>query len=313
MLSRRLFILGNGFDLAHDLPTKYDPHFKSFTAHDTIKNESYWELYGNADIWADFENNLGTPDFNNLSEMFEGLYPDYSSDYERDRTSIIFEPSLHGDLYGALSAFAENADNALVHALPKSKLMTYFNKNDLFLSFNYTHTLEHLYNIDDKQIFHIHGLNKKTNLIIGYPEGNFKPQKLLIDSTMKGRHYIEVDVEDYIKGDEENYDYYINTAWQELYNRCKSLYKVPQIKELRIFLEYTNISEIIVIGHSYKIDFSCFVELNEMFEYAVWKLYYKSCIDLENAKKLATKINICDRVEYIDTDKVFLIKYRHEV
>ena len=52
-----LFIIGNGFDLAHGLPTKFDPDFKVIAE----KNESnpyFWELYQSAEpnICSDFEN-----------------------------------------------------------------------------------------------------------------------------------------------------------------------------------------------------------------------------------------------------------------
>ncbi len=90
-MKTRLFIIGNGFDLAHQLPTNYNPDFKMIAE----KNEPlayFWDIYqsSNADIWSDFENLLGYPDFNNLEEIFEGFSPDWSSDFESDRNSIIF-------------------------------------------------------------------------------------------------------------------------------------------------------------------------------------------------------------------------------
>ncbi|WP_274518647.1 AbiH family protein [Streptococcus mutans] len=71
-----LFIIGNGFDLAHGLPTKFNPDFKEIAE----KNESnpyFWELYQTeeADIWSDFENLLAKPDFNTLGEVFDDYSP----------------------------------------------------------------------------------------------------------------------------------------------------------------------------------------------------------------------------------------------
>lgn len=83
---KKIFIIGNGFDLAHNLPTKYNPDFKSIA--ERIEQISYfWDIYQSqvAEIWSDFENCLAFPDFNNLEEIFDGYAPDYFSDYEHDR------------------------------------------------------------------------------------------------------------------------------------------------------------------------------------------------------------------------------------
>lgn len=39
----KLFIIGNGFDLAHNLPTRFDPHFKNIAK--TYENYNFWDLY----------------------------------------------------------------------------------------------------------------------------------------------------------------------------------------------------------------------------------------------------------------------------
>lgn len=68
-MRNKLFIIGNGFDLAHNLPTRFDPDFKNIA----LKHEenNFWEIYrSDVDIWSDFENSLGHPDFNSLEEVF---------------------------------------------------------------------------------------------------------------------------------------------------------------------------------------------------------------------------------------------------
>lgn len=78
----KLFIIGNGLDLAHNLPTKYNPDFKTIA--EGIEQISYfWDMYQSqvAEIWSDFENCLSFPDFNNLEDIFHGYAPDYTSDY----------------------------------------------------------------------------------------------------------------------------------------------------------------------------------------------------------------------------------------
>lgn len=97
-MKNKLFIIGNGFDLEHDLPTKFTPDFKNIAT----KYEScdFWNLYQSHqnDIWSDFEKLLGCPDFNTLGEIFSGYEPDYYSDRESDRESIICQVELNGRL-----------------------------------------------------------------------------------------------------------------------------------------------------------------------------------------------------------------------
>ena len=69
-MGNRLFIVGNGFDLAHNLPTSFSENFKKIAE----ANESityFWDLYQTElpNIWSDFEYCLGRPDFNSLEEI----------------------------------------------------------------------------------------------------------------------------------------------------------------------------------------------------------------------------------------------------
>lgn len=62
---KRLFIIGNGFDLAHNLPTNY-LDYRTFlksspeNANFYLDMEKTYEIYEFADYWwCDFETNLG--------------------------------------------------------------------------------------------------------------------------------------------------------------------------------------------------------------------------------------------------------------
>ena len=75
-MKSQLFIIGNGFDLAHNLPTRFSPDFKNIA----MRHEPncFWDFYqsNKDDIWSDFENLLGCPDFNSLEEIFQSYSPD---------------------------------------------------------------------------------------------------------------------------------------------------------------------------------------------------------------------------------------------
>lgn len=88
-MDNKPFIIGNGFDLAHGLPTSFDPSFKKYLNKNDC--EGFWELYQSKkeDIWSDFENLLGHPDYNSLEQIFDGYEPDCLSDRECDRDVVI--------------------------------------------------------------------------------------------------------------------------------------------------------------------------------------------------------------------------------
>lgn len=224
----KLYIIGNGFDLAHGMPTKFDPDFKNIAC----KNELYdfWEMYTiyGDEIWSDFENLLAHPDFNNLEEIFYGYEPDYLSDRESDRDGIILQAEVNGNLQYELEMFADNAEKSLNEVDIKPEVKKIVSLSGLYITFNYTHTLEKIYQIPESQILHIHGEVGKNNLVLGYPAGNFEPEEYFVDIREKGNgQYASFKIEEYISGIE---DYYIRSAFEELLNKCKSFSKVLSAK-----------------------------------------------------------------------------------
>ena len=271
----RLFIVGNGFDLDHGIPSRYNPDFKNIA--ERIEPISYfWDIYQSqrADIWADFENLLANPDFNNLEEIFDGYAPDYFSDYERDRNAIITQVDLNGKLIDALYEFADQAENSIKSKRPLVKYKNSFNHGGLFITTNYTHTLEKLYGISRNNVLHIHGEVGSDNLILGYPEGDYKPETYFYDVRQKGRGtYRVVDFEQHIEDmiQDDLIDYYTYTAYKELIEKTKSFSKAPQITLLKAFLKNNIFDEIVVIGHSCAIDYPYFEHLNNTYPRANWR------------------------------------------
>lgn len=266
---KRLFIIGNGFDLAHQLPTSFDPHFKEIAQ----KNEQYtyfWDLYQTREssIWSDFENLLGRPDFDSLSEIFEGHHPDYTSEKESDRDGSIVMAEYSGNLHKSLEEFANNANEKIGIAERIDEFSNLFCNDSLFINFNYTHTLQLLYGINDSNILHIHGEVGKGKLIIGYTQGNYQPELMHYDVRQKGRGpYVELDCEDYLSNIE---DPYVSNAYSILFEKSESFFKKPDLETLEAFLQEEHISDIYVKGHSVNIDYAYFEFLSKRFPCCVW-------------------------------------------
>lgn len=293
----KLYIIGNGFDLEHNLPTSFVNHFKPIAvSKESVRN--FWDLYQSQcpDIWSDFENNLAHPDFNQLENIFNGCWPDYSSEHESDRERMKIQVDISVNLYESLYEFAKKADKAVshIHLLPKYKQE--FSKEDCFLSFNYTHTLEWLYNIKPENILHIHGEVGRNNLLLGYPTGTYNPEKYRYDPTFKGRgRCIDLTIEEYLQRmiDEDRFtDFRIIDAYDNLIDKVKSFYKEPQINLLHYFLIDKCVDEIIVIGHSCKIDFEYFEYLNSRYPDTLWRFNPYSNEDFTNMQRLINNIKI---------------------
>lgn len=292
----RLFVIGNGFDLEHDLPTSYKWHFKNI-AEDYEQINYFWDIYQSKelDIWSNFEHCLAKPDFNNLEEIFNGYAPDYASDHEHDRDAIIIQVDLNGLLQETLNAFAEKAEQEIGKCQQLQEYYVLFNENDLFVNFNYTHTLEQIYHINRSKVLHIHGEYGRNNLLLGYPKGEYEPEKYYYDSRCKGRGpYISKDVEEYINYMLENelMDYYTYTAFSLLIEKTKSFSKAPQLEKLISFLQNVCIDEIVVIGHSCSIDNAYFEYLNKKYSSALWSFNPHDKNTKENIKKLINRIKI---------------------
>ncbi len=285
-MKNKLFIIGNGFDLAHNLPTSFDPHFKNIAR--KYEHDNFWDIYQSCeyDIWSNFENLLGCPDFNTLVEIFNGYAPDYYSDRESDRDSIIYQVELNGNLQDALCEFADNAEDSLCDIQANDFIEQILDSEGYYINFNYTHTLEEIYGIPCEQILHIHGEVGKNNLKLGYPKGKFTPEKYSYDARGKGSGpYIEIEIEEHINGIE---DYYVRTAYQELIDKCKSFYKEIEIDLLEDFLDENQckVEEIIVYGHSCAIDFDYFRYLNTRYSNAHWKFYVRGKDQKRNVRYL---------------------------
>lgn len=295
-MKKRIFLIGNGFDISHGMPTKFDPDFK-FIAE---KNESiyyFWDIYNaeGKEIWSDFENLLANPDFNSLEEIFEGFQPDYASDRESDRDSIITQVDLNGNLQVSLNEFAEQAEKSLDSIEAQKSFVQEFQNSDKFITFNYTHTLEKIYGISEENILHVHGEVGQKNLILGYPKGQFEPEKYCYDIRRKGRGpYREVDIRKYIEDMARNevIDCYTYTAYSNFIGKIEGFNKKYQIPLMEKFLDKQVVDEIIVIGHSCAIDFAYFEHLNASYQNIKWVFHAFDSTTKNNILNLVKDVGI---------------------
>ena len=161
-------IVGNGFDLAHGLKTKYNDFrnwleesgFHSFVN----RMEALYPDVKNANgEWNDIETALGHFKMKDVI-AYDKKYTDCNS-----AENVVLPvgnniKSVTASLSGNLWKWIKSVD------LLKTKRMFLLNENALFVSFNYTLTLETVYEIPQDKAWHVHGsISDKTNvLVIGY-------------------------------------------------------------------------------------------------------------------------------------------------
>lgn len=172
-----LVVIGNGFDLAHNLPTRYSDFEKFLASKDEYGKflkliTEYIPLDGEMGLWSSFEEALGCLDQDQLKEdnsNFLVLYgsDDWSDSYHHDyqyriNEALSFAPDIS-------KYFREWVENIEISCGKIEMLPELIDKANLFLSFNYTNTLETVYDVEKSRILYIHGdIGSKEKLIVGH-------------------------------------------------------------------------------------------------------------------------------------------------
>lgn len=273
-----LYILGNGFDSCHGLDTS-PQRFLEILKTKGIYNETetadiVFERYNV--LWGDYESCLANIDLELIAEE-QMIAPDYLSDHEYDRDGGIcnmeqYTESLRWAIQESLEIMVDNANRKLVHREPV--LRRFLNSNDAVLSFNYTSTLEQLYDIPyGVPVCHIHGFREwGERLLLGFRDGisaeDYYNHFFDRDAIEKIQKQIKNIQEDNALSEEEkeseleywyvcydnltgDRDYYIDTQREVIFQFYQSLKKEIQISRLIEFLKKCGkIQRVVVMGHS---------------------------------------------------------------
>lgn len=149
-MNTKLYIIGNGFDLWHGLPTAYKCYNCYMRRQNAHVHDRIGHIYNRAnsnELWSDYENMLPWFDIVKLVEKnIETWCKCSRSDFEN-----AFD-SLDNDLRGYFHEWVSQID----YSITNGKMMA-IDANASFLNFNYTNTLDRLYDIRGHQVCYIHG------------------------------------------------------------------------------------------------------------------------------------------------------------
>jgi hypothetical protein len=175
MATRKLFIIGNGFDLHHGIPSTYS-HFKTFVReHDSHLLRTVEDYLPVEENWSDLESALADMDVESIVNDLEQFMPGYGADGWSDSGHHDFQYEVSRVVEG-LSTELRRRFGQWIRQLPiparptASQRLQTIDPAALFLTFNYTSTLRSLYGVPDPQVLHIHGSAEvpDSELILGH-------------------------------------------------------------------------------------------------------------------------------------------------
>lgn len=192
---RNLYIIGNGFDLAHNLPTSFASDYKKILKKIDEKlfdivDEKYFDH--EEDLWRYFESEIGIPSqlyfsnkFNHANDIVERYKQehsdpdDYRAPFDSEKyyaVDITYDNATHqarvdmpdfediftkdqvDDIFDFLQSNLETmVENANLLLKDQEPIINNLSNNDKYINFNYTLTLEEIYSIDSENILHVHG------------------------------------------------------------------------------------------------------------------------------------------------------------
>ena len=162
-----LFIIGNGFDLYHDVKSKYK-HFccwLNLNDHEDFVEDIehiFPKLDGNQiSLWSNFEEVLQSY---NLDDLYSTLHTENHDHWEPEtwrKTAQKMEITTR-QMRPLMREWAKQIEINNVN--PNLEL----SKKSLYLTFNYTNLLEETYQIPSDRICHIHGSVDDDEVIVGH-------------------------------------------------------------------------------------------------------------------------------------------------
>jgi hypothetical protein len=305
-----LYIIGNGFDLHHSLPTSFN-EFKAFTKHSTFANafERYFdfELKDGSlkDIWSNLENHLSKFSIDKLIEHKRD-YEDEDPHEDQFNYEVEVEiDNLTQELVILLSKYLSIADERPVEPCTLLNI----DRECRFINFNYTHTLERIYSISPSNICHIHGMldNNAAPLVIGH---GLECSEYVAPKQVDVSHYTEEQISVLCDDSSVKYEEATESA-HRYYNLSFKDTQSCIAQHLNFLSSLHDVDRIIILGHSLnKIDAPYFDYLKGMVKRdCLWKASFYPDNERENKwNNLKHIVNDISRIELFKMSDLTLNK-----
>lgn len=296
-----LYIIGNGFDLQHNLKSSYDEYHR-YVKNNRSNVEDFLNQYftlkvkknKKSDIywWSDFENDLASfhaksffYDHDNVSEGFMDQEHPQWSDFFGVEDEIIEESEK---AYFEIRQSFWDWINEISETEIERKNM-HFEKDAFFLSFNYTSTIERIYNIP--KVFHIHGYigdDNEENLVFGH-----------------GAEVSEGEIPERDESGESNRtpDFDAKAASHSLFYQFQKPVKDIINRNQNFFDSLKCVGKVVVLGHSLnEIDMPYIGKIKDsILDNSSWVIVCYSNDDKQRAEEVMEKIGVATDLRKILT------------
>lgn len=312
-----LYLLGNGFDIAHGIKTPYSSFRKYLSEHHetfltrfeamyhiqplddtepwyTEEAQKRWDDRVYKDLWKKFEEDMGNPDVDGMYDTALSLTEGMPSEGVIDTLNEYWR-----DEYGFSSDLQKLVLEWLLSTVDTSKCScrkkALLNANsDFYINFNYTDTLERVYGI--KNVLHIHG---------GVPSCSDIPpimghgNKFLIHSNKeRATQFFEEGIE------------WACAIYRAIANFAESIYKDTDLiigRNEQFFSSLKNVDEIVTLGLSFgDVDVPYLQRIMcEIKPQTKWYAYYYTPEDKERLKNVFGILGITRnyQVYFLHSDK----------
>ena len=298
---RVLYILGNGFDLMHGVPSTYYSFRDSLGKSNALRSalETFWTP---RDLWADFENALAKFNARAMSSAFMvDNYLDLYDAYDEDAGAAEFYMAAEAAAHPIISVadalprrFRMWVDSLRIGT--EDRPLRDLVQSGKVLCFNYTEFVEDLYGIPQEQVCYIHGCRRRRK---------HEPAEELILGHQPGASDAAFDYEDKMpKWAKQPYKRHLIESAQEValqiiseYDDTLTKHSPAIIAKHRAFFEdLQDIREIVVIGHSLSsVDWDYFRAVCGGLRDPRAVHWYFGCHglqDLQNLKKLIRELDL---------------------
>lgn len=275
-MNRTLYIIGNGFDLAHKMKSSYRD-FKEWLCRSgyndyiLIMQRLFPSVVdGEYLLWSDFENALELIEGNIVSKWsFEDMLLETAEGTYSFGQQEILDTYIQSIVSKIFISWVKSIEVAHCKAFHS------FETGAFFLTFNYTDTLEDVYGVPPERILHIHGRAKtEDSLVVGHR------------NLLNPLGYIEGSVDF-----RQNNNIIGNICdYNELYKPIESI-----VEYYAAFLEsLSSVNRISVIGHSCGCtDMPYFEAIRKSVEDKVkWVFTYHTENDRKRIENLCRHINV---------------------
>jgi hypothetical protein len=294
-MTHRLYIIGNGFDLHHRIPSSYREFGAYLKAHDRDTYQVVERYFGVDDdeFWSEFEDRLTAFDIDTLiddaSDFLVGYFAEdwkdaYHHDYQFEISRAV--EAISKTLRSRFAEWIRQLPIPPPSAIAGLRLPV--DSSATFLNFNYTPSLQKLYGVPNANILHIHGAagDPDAQLILGH---GWKP---------------EIDPDPYrFADDPEEADVRLVEGQRIIDDYFKDTFK-PTARIIAdngtFFAGLSQVDSIFVMGHSVsEVDHPYFFEVirNIDADRVPWKISYFG--DLAGLRGRVEKLGVGSRlVEY---------------